>query len=60
MATTTTVRQPSGRPARVLGVLGIVLRPADGETIGPEAEERARDPGEDRDDRRFEFHAAPA
>ena len=52
---------PAERSARrVLGVLGIVLRPADGETIGAEAEERARDPGEDRDDRRVEFHAAPA
>ena len=43
---------PAERSAsRVLGVLGIVLRPADGETIGAEAEERAGDPGEDRDDR---------
>ena len=51
---------PAERPARrVLGVLGIVLRPADGETIGRETEERAGDPGEDRDDRRVRFHAAP-
>jgi hypothetical protein len=53
-------RPPAERSARrVLGVLGIMLRPADGETIGPEADERARDPGEDRDEWRFEFHAAP-
>ena len=51
---------PAERPARrVLGVLGIVLRPADGEAVGHEAEERAGDPGEDRDDRRVELHAAP-
>ena len=52
---------PAERTARrVLGVLGIVLGPADGEAVGREAEERAGDPGEDRDDRRVGFHAAPA
>ena len=52
---------PAKRPARrVLGVLGIVLRPADGEAIGPETKERARESDDDRDDRRVEVHAAPA